>query len=42
MQDPSMYPSQDPWDPSTGCQACCSGEPFPDPTLNSVSSVDSF
>ena len=27
-----------PWDP-TGCQACCSGEPFPTETQASVTAV---
>lgn len=27
-----------PWDP-TGCQACCSGEPFPSPEAADVASV---
>lgn len=38
--DPGLYPT--PWDPSTGCQACCSGEPFPSEPLSDVSTVSSL
>lgn len=26
-----------PWDPTTGCMACCSGEPFPTEPIYTVS-----
>jgi hypothetical protein len=37
-----IQPSTDPlypWDPNTGCQACCSGEPYPTEPQVSVSAV---